>query len=101
MSSFFPVHGVICLSRDHSCPSSMIVQGMQHPRIFGWGHIGRGRTNIAPSAGVGKERDHARGEGADLQAGRHQGSHQRGAGRSQGVQEPDGSGTASFLLSTG
>ncbi len=25
-----------------------IVQGMQHPRIFGWGHIGRGWTNIAP-----------------------------------------------------
>jgi hypothetical protein len=24
------------------------VQGMQHPRIFGRGHIGRGRTNIAP-----------------------------------------------------
>jgi hypothetical protein len=24
------------------------VQGMQHPRIFGWGHIGRGWTNIAP-----------------------------------------------------
>jgi hypothetical protein len=23
------------------------VQGMQHPRIFGQGHIGRGRTNIA------------------------------------------------------
>ncbi len=23
------------------------VQGMQHPRIFGLGHIGRGRTNIA------------------------------------------------------
>ncbi len=42
---------------------------------------------------VGKERDHARGEGTDLQAGRHQGSHQRGAGRRQGVQKPDGSGT--------
>jgi hypothetical protein len=26
------------------------VQGMQHPRIFGRGHIGRGWTNIAPSA---------------------------------------------------
>jgi hypothetical protein len=25
------------------------VQGMQHPRIFDRGHIGRGRTNIAPS----------------------------------------------------
>ncbi len=25
-----------------------IVQGMQHPRIFCRGHIGRGRTNIAP-----------------------------------------------------
>jgi hypothetical protein len=24
------------------------VQGMQHPRIFCWGHIGRGWTNIAP-----------------------------------------------------
>ncbi len=24
------------------------VQGMQHPRIFGRGHIGRGWTNIAP-----------------------------------------------------
>ncbi len=24
------------------------VQGMQHPRIFGRGHTGRGRTNIAP-----------------------------------------------------
>ncbi len=24
------------------------VQGMEHPRIFGWGHIGRGWTNIAP-----------------------------------------------------
>ncbi len=24
------------------------VQGMQHPRIFGRGHIDRGRTNIAP-----------------------------------------------------
>ena len=24
------------------------VQGMQHPRIFGRGHIGLGRTNIAP-----------------------------------------------------
>ncbi len=24
------------------------VQGMQHPRIFSWGHIGRGWTNIAP-----------------------------------------------------
>jgi hypothetical protein len=24
------------------------VQGMQHPRIFGRGHIGQGRTNIAP-----------------------------------------------------
>jgi hypothetical protein len=24
------------------------VQGMQHPRIFGWGHIDRGWTNIAP-----------------------------------------------------
>jgi hypothetical protein len=24
------------------------VQGMQHPRIFGWGHIGWGWTNIAP-----------------------------------------------------
>ena len=24
------------------------VQGMQHPRIFGQGHIGRGWTNIAP-----------------------------------------------------
>jgi hypothetical protein len=24
------------------------VQGMQHPRIFGWGPIGRGWTNIAP-----------------------------------------------------
>ncbi len=29
------------------------VQGMQHPRIFGWGHIGRGRTNIAPKEGGG------------------------------------------------
>ncbi len=27
------------------------VQGMQHPRIFGWGHIGRGWTNIAPVIG--------------------------------------------------
>jgi hypothetical protein len=26
---------------------------MQHPRIFGWGHIGRGRTNIAPFIKVG------------------------------------------------
>jgi hypothetical protein len=26
------------------------VQGMQHPRIFGQGHIGRGRTNIAKVA---------------------------------------------------
>ena len=25
------------------------VQGMQHPRIFGRGHIGQGRTNIAPA----------------------------------------------------
>ena len=25
------------------------VQGMQHPRIFGRGHIGQGWTNIAPS----------------------------------------------------
>ncbi len=25
---------------------------MQHPRIFGRGHIGRGRTNIAPTAAV-------------------------------------------------
>jgi hypothetical protein len=25
------------------------VQGMQHPRIFGQGHIGQGRTNIAPT----------------------------------------------------
>jgi hypothetical protein len=24
------------------------VQGMQHPRIFGRGNIGQGRTNIAP-----------------------------------------------------
>jgi hypothetical protein len=24
------------------------VPGMQHPRIFGRGHIGQGRTNIAP-----------------------------------------------------
>ncbi len=24
------------------------VQGLQHPRIFGRGHIGRGWTNIAP-----------------------------------------------------
>ncbi len=24
------------------------IQGMQHPRIFGRGHIGQGRTNIAP-----------------------------------------------------
>jgi hypothetical protein len=46
---------------------------------------------------VGKERNHARGEGTDLQAGRHQGSHQRGAGRRQGVQEPDGSGTAQIF----
>ncbi len=28
------------------------VQGMQHPRIFGRGHIGRGWTNIAPIAAV-------------------------------------------------
>ncbi len=27
------------------------VQGMQHPRIFGQWHIGRGRTNIAPKKG--------------------------------------------------
>ncbi len=26
------------------------VQGMQHPRIFGRGHIGRGWTNIAPKS---------------------------------------------------
>jgi hypothetical protein len=26
----------------------IFVQGMQHPRIFGRGHIGRGRLNIAP-----------------------------------------------------
>ncbi len=30
------------LSKGH------FVQGMQHPRIFGRGHIGRGWTNIAP-----------------------------------------------------
>jgi hypothetical protein len=24
------------------------VQGIQHPRIFGQGHISQGRTNIAP-----------------------------------------------------
>jgi hypothetical protein len=26
------------------------VKGMQHPRIFGRGHIGQGQTNIAPNA---------------------------------------------------
>jgi hypothetical protein len=36
---------------------------MQRPRIFGWGHIGRGRTNIAPYAAVsvhnlGKHAEH-------------------------------------------
>jgi len=28
------------------------VKGMQHPRIFGRGHTGRGRTNIAPYKGL-------------------------------------------------
>jgi hypothetical protein len=28
------------------------VQGMQHPRIFGRGRIGQGRTNIAPKRGT-------------------------------------------------
>jgi hypothetical protein len=28
------------------------VQGAQHPRIFGWGHIGRGHINPASSEGI-------------------------------------------------
>ena len=39
---------------------------------------------------LGQKRDHTRGEGANLQDGRHQGPHHRGAGGGQGVQEADG-----------
>ncbi len=41
MGFFFLVRGNI--AKGH------FVQGLQHPRIFGRGHIGRGWTNIAPS----------------------------------------------------